>query len=342
MTGRSSQSSDTGCPPRSRLRGVPVGQAEGRPARAAVEERRAPAPPRPRGPPSAHAPPSALRPVRIRSSAGAQADEPRQPLRAARAGDEPELHLGQAEDRLRDRRRRRGSGRRAPSRGRRPCSDPWMAATTGHGQRPPAGRAAPGRRARASRPRSRCGWREVLDVRAGDEVVGLAAADDHGPHGRPASPSRPGARRTPPSSPCRACSPARRARRGSAPGRRPGRSRARGTARRRSGTVSGITTGALTAPAPSRSPCRPARRPTAGRNLPFRRFSSLARVVVIRAPVAPNGWPMAIEPPQTLRRERSTFPTGVGAPELLLRPQPATPGPGCSRPPAPRTPRASR
>src|SRR5262249_47721368 len=44
-------------------------------------------------------------------------------------------------------------------------------------------------------------------------------------------------------------------------------------------------------------------------NSTSRRFISLARVVASRAPVAPNGWPIAIEPPMTLVRVQSTSPT---------------------------------
>ncbi len=52
-------------------------------------------------------------------------------------------------------------------------------------------------------------------------------------------------------------------------------------------------------------------------NCPLRRASSWQSVVVMRAPVAPNGWPMAIEPPITLRRSGSTSPTGVREPRAL-------------------------
>ena len=47
--------------------------------------------------------------------------------------------------------------------------------------------------------------------------------------------------------------------------------------------------------------------------------SSLAMVVTMRAPVAPNGWPSAIEPPCTLSLSGSTSPTAVVAPEPLAR-----------------------
>ncbi len=110
-----------------------------------------------------------------------EADEPRQPLRAARAGQEPEHHLGQAERRLRvvggdpvaAGERELGADRRG--------SVPWIAATTGT-------RAALDPvedRVRGARERlallGRADAREVLDVGAGDEVVGLAAADRRPP-----------------------------------------------------------------------------------------------------------------------------------------------------------------
>src|SRR6185503_19318727 len=48
------------------------------------------------------------------------------------------------------------------------------------------------------------------------------------------------------------------------------------------------------------------------------RFISLARLVVRRAPVAPNGWPIAMDPPFTFRRERSIFPTASVCPSFSL------------------------
>jgi hypothetical protein len=42
--------------------------------------------------------------------------------------------------------------------------------------------------------------------------------------------------------------------------------------------------------------------------------SSLAMVVTMRAPVAPNGWPMATEPPCTLSLAGSTSPTALSRP----------------------------
>jgi hypothetical protein len=36
--------------------------------------------------------------------------------------------------------------------------------------------------------------------------------------------------------------------------------------------------------------------------------------MITRAPVAPNGWPMEIEPPVTLKRSRSTSPIGLVRP----------------------------
>ena len=49
-------------------------------------------------------------------------------------------------------------------------------------------------------------------------------------------------------------------------------------------------------------------------NCTSRRRISLASVVTRRAPVAANGWPMAIDPPITLVRSQSTSPTGPGSP----------------------------
>ena len=77
-------------------------------------------------------------------------------------------------------------------------------------------------------------------------------------------------------------------------------------------------------------------------NCTSRRRISLASVVVTRAPVAPNGWPMAIEPPITLNVSRSTSPTRSARPRCVARPDLATRTPGHSRAPARRTPRASR
>ena len=61
----------------------------------------------------------------------AHADEPRQPLRSAHARDEPELHFGQREHRLRVIGARRDSGTRAPVSSPPPRQAPWIAATTG-------------------------------------------------------------------------------------------------------------------------------------------------------------------------------------------------------------------
>ena len=49
-------------------------------------------------------------------------------------------------------------------------------------------------------------------------------------------------------------------------------------------------------------------------NCTSRRRISFASVVTSRAPVAPNGCPIAIEPPMTLVRSQSTSPTGPGRP----------------------------
>src|SRR6185312_8980971 len=49
-------------------------------------------------------------------------------------------------------------------------------------------------------------------------------------------------------------------------------------------------------------------------NCASRRRISWARVVTRRAPVAPNGWPIAIDPPITLVRSQSTSPTGPARP----------------------------
>ena len=59
-------------------------------------------------------------------------------------------------------------------------------------------------------------------------------------------------------------------------------------------------------------------------NCTSRRRISLASVVTIRAPVAPKGCPMAIEPPRTLVMSQSTSPTGPGEPEAV--------GPGLGAP----------
>src|SRR5687767_2285450 len=62
------------------------------------------------------------------------------------------------------------------------------------------------------------------------------------------------------------------------------------------------------------NPMPPAAHTVMRPNWPPRRRSSLMSVIVMRAPVAPKGWPMAIEPPMTLRRARSTSPTGCRYP----------------------------
>src|SRR6185437_3994847 len=61
-------------------------------------------------------------------------------------------------------------------------------------------------------------------------------------------------------------------------------------------------------------PKPPAAQTVINPNCAPRRTSSLASVVRMRPPVAPNGWPMAIDPPITLRRARSTSPTGSAKP----------------------------
>ena len=61
-------------------------------------------------------------------------------------------------------------------------------------------------------------------------------------------------------------------------------------------------------------PCRPARRSRSARTARRAGASRCASVVTSRAPVAPNGWPIAIEPPITLVRSQSTSPTGPGSP----------------------------
>src|SRR6185437_2172568 len=61
-------------------------------------------------------------------------------------------------------------------------------------------------------------------------------------------------------------------------------------------------------------PRPPAAQTVINPNCPPRRTSSLASVVRMRPPVAPNGCPIAIDPPITLRRARSTSPTGSANP----------------------------
>ena len=61
-------------------------------------------------------------------------------------------------------------------------------------------------------------------------------------------------------------------------------------------------------------PSPPAAQTVMRPNCPPRRASSFASVVVMRAPVAPNGWPIAIEPPITFSCARSTSPTGCEKP----------------------------
>src|SRR6185436_13851093 len=50
--------------------------------------------------------------------------------------------------------------------------------------------------------------------------------------------------------------------------------------------------------------------------LALRRAISFASVVVMRAPVAPNGCPSAIEPPHTFSFSRSSFPKGAARPSF--------------------------
>jgi hypothetical protein len=61
-------------------------------------------------------------------------------------------------------------------------------------------------------------------------------------------------------------------------------------------------------------PSPPAAQTVINPNCPFRRFSSFTSVVVMRAPVAPKGWPIAIDPPATFRIDRSTRPRGAPMP----------------------------
>src|SRR5207237_2911709 len=58
------------------------------------------------------------------------------------------------------------------------------------------------------------------------------------------------------------------------------------------------------------NPIPPAAQTVINPNCPFLLRSSLTRVIVIRAPVAPNGCPMAIDPPITFSFDRSTSPIG--------------------------------
>ena len=189
-----------------------LGQAHRGP-RAPPRGRSPAAPPRPPAPAFSARVALRARPVRIRSRAVARPDQPRQPLRAARAGDDPSFTSGRPSDGL-------GMvGGHAIAAGQRrlqppPMQEPWMAATTGT-------------RSAASWSRIACPWRaqrlalqraadgdEVLDVGAGDEVVGLAAAQDDR-RARPSAPRcRAAASAAPASSPCPACSPSRRARPG--------------------------------------------------------------------------------------------------------------------------------
>ena len=68
--------------------------------------------------------------------------------------------------------------------------------------------------------------------------------------------------------------------------------------------------------------------------------SSLARFATMRAPVAANGWPNAIEEPFTLRLLRSIEPSGWSLPRCVLQ-YPDPPRPAASPAPARRTPRIS-
>ena len=103
------------------------------------------------------------------SSARLQPDAARQPLRAARAGDEAELHLGEREHRLRVVGRDAIARRRAPISSPPPRHAPWIAATTGmrqrssrSSQRLPAARQRLGVGAPCARARN------CVDVGAGD------------------------------------------------------------------------------------------------------------------------------------------------------------------------------
>src|SRR5450759_4124877 len=73
-------------------------------------------------------------------------------------------------------------------------------------------------------------------------------------------------------------------------------------------------------------PIPPAAHTVISPNCPSRRRNSCRSVVVIRAPVAPNGCPMAIEPPMTLSFALSTSPTGCENPARSTRES------SCSRP----------
>ena len=95
------------------------------------------------------------------------------------------------------------------------------------------------------------------------------------------------------------------------------------------------------APPPSRSRVLPAAQTVMRPNCPWSwRASSFTSVVVIRAPVAPNGWPTAIEPPITLSRARSTAPSTAARTPAAVGPGTATRVPEDSRAPARRTPSA--
>src|SRR5207237_8718947 len=61
-------------------------------------------------------------------------------------------------------------------------------------------------------------------------------------------------------------------------------------------------------------PIPPAAQTVISPNWPPRRTSSLVRVVRMRAPVAPKGCPIEMEPPMTLSRARSTSPSGSDNP----------------------------
>src|ERR1700737_1222194 len=67
-------------------------------------------------------------------------------------------------------------------------------------------------------------------------------------------------------------------------------------------------------------PLPPAEQTVIRPNCPLRRRNSFSNVVVMRAPVAPNGCPIAIEPPITLSFALSTSPTGCENPARSAHP----------------------